>query len=205
MHDVLEGYVRHVRTVPTAPADVIAHAVLGDALERFVQRIDALLSEAQVLLHRHVVLHAPSLCGDDREAQQEGLTDSFAMIRLADQSIIINLADIERRALGDYAEQILAHEIGHHVLGHRPTEFGLIRKRQEAAANAWAAHTLITPDAYAEAERKWSGHITGMAIELFVADELVLVYQRMLLRTDQAVYVDPRMGAGQWSHRFEVA
>lgn len=63
-----------------------------------------------------MVLHAPSLCADDREAQQEGLTDSFAMIRLADQSIIINLADIERHGLSEYAEEILAHEIGHHVL-----------------------------------------------------------------------------------------
>lgn len=65
---------------------------------------------------RHVVLRAPRLCLDDREAKQEGLTDSFAMIRLADQSVVINLADIQRRGLDEYAAEILAHEIGHHVL-----------------------------------------------------------------------------------------
>ncbi len=53
---------------------------------------------------RHVVLHAPSLWPTIVEAEQEGLTESFAMIRLADQSIIINLADVERHGLGDYAE-----------------------------------------------------------------------------------------------------
>jgi hypothetical protein len=62
------------------------------------------------------VLRAPRLCLDDREAKQEGLTDSFAMIRLADQSVVINLADIQRRGLDQYAAEILAHEIGHHVL-----------------------------------------------------------------------------------------
>lgn len=116
-----------------------------------------------------------------------------------------NHIDLTPGMRGRVLQSVLCHEIGHHVLGHFPTDFGPIRKRQEAAANVWAARTLITPDAYVEAERKWGGHITGMAIEMFVADELVIVYQRMLLRTDQAVYVDPRMGAGQWSHRFEVA
>lgn len=99
---------------------------------------------------------------------------------------------------------VMCHEIGHHVLGHRPTEFGLIRKRQEAAANIWAVQTLITPEAYADAERHSNGHVTAMAIELNVPDELVVVYRSTLLRTDGAVYVDPRMGAGQFAHRIEV-
>lgn len=63
-----------------------------------------------------MVLRSPRLCLDDREAEQEGLADSFAMIRLADQSVVINLADIQRRGLDEYAAEILAHEIGHHVL-----------------------------------------------------------------------------------------
>lgn len=90
------------------------------------------------------------------------------------------------------------------MLGHRPTDFGLIRKRQEAAANLWAAQTLICPEAYAEDERHRDGHTTSMAIELNVPDELVVVYRSTLLRTDAAVYVDPRMGAGQFQHRIEV-
>lgn len=99
---------------------------------------------------------------------------------------------------------VMCHEIAHHVLGHRPTDFGLVRKRQEAAANIWAAQTLITPGTYADAERHRDGHITSMAIDLNVPDELVVVYRSTLLRTDGAVYVDPRMGAGQFAHRVEV-
>lgn len=99
---------------------------------------------------------------------------------------------------------VMFHEIGHHVLGHRPTEFGLIRKRQEHAANLWAAHQLITPASYAEAEHLRDGHLTGMAIELNVPDELVRVFQQSLLRTELATYVRPRMGAGMFSHRVEV-
>lgn len=100
---------------------------------------------------------------------------------------------------------VMFHEIGHHILGHRPTDFGLIRKRQEHAANTWAAHRLITPEAYATAEAHRKGHVTGMAIDLNVPDEFVLVYQSTLLRTDQATYVRPRMGTDQYAHRVEAA
>lgn len=61
-------------------------------------------------------LRAPIWCHDDEHAASEGLTQSFAMIRLADQSIVINLAEVVHRKLEDYALEILAHEIGHHVL-----------------------------------------------------------------------------------------
>lgn len=106
---------------------------------------------------------------------------------------------------GRVLRSVLAHEIGHHVLGHRPTEFGPIRKRQEVETNRWAAHQLITPEAYAEAERQRDGHVPSMAFDLNVSDELVVVYQRQLLRTERAVYVGPRLGAGQFAHREEFA
>src|SRR5436190_3869502 len=61
-------------------------------------------------------LHTPNLCLSESEAQREGLSGSFAMIRLQDQSVIVNLAEIEALRLQDYAVEILAHEIGHHVL-----------------------------------------------------------------------------------------
>ena len=61
-------------------------------------------------------LHPPNLCLSESEAQREGLSGSFAMIRLQDQSVIVNLAEIEACRLQDYAVEILAHEIGHHVL-----------------------------------------------------------------------------------------
>jgi hypothetical protein len=61
-------------------------------------------------------LRVPTLCLTEEEAQQEGLDGSFAMIRLHDQAVIVNLPDVAARGLDDYAREILAHEIGHHVL-----------------------------------------------------------------------------------------
>jgi hypothetical protein len=44
------------------------------------------------------------------------LVESFAAISLTKQTVLIDLERIERYHLGDYAVEILAHEIGHHVL-----------------------------------------------------------------------------------------
>lgn len=85
--------------------------------------------------------------------------------------------------------------------GHRPTDFGPIRKRQEHAANTWAARALITPDAYAAADHR-DGHLPSMAFDLNVSDELAIIYRNSLLRTEQATYVAPKMGAGQFAHRL---
>ena len=38
------------------------------------------------------------------------------MIRLHDQAVVVNMSEIAARGLDDYAVEILAHEIGHHVL-----------------------------------------------------------------------------------------
>ena len=65
---------------------------------------------------RHVQLREPQLCLNREVALAAGLTESFAMIRLVDQSVVINLADVQQRGLQDYAVEVLAHEIGHHVL-----------------------------------------------------------------------------------------
>ena len=60
-------------------------------------------------------LNEPRWCFTDAEAEAEGLTQSFAMIRLADQAVVVNLSMIEAMHLERFALEILAHEIGHHV------------------------------------------------------------------------------------------
>ncbi len=65
---------------------------------------------------RYTQLSPPLLCETDIEARKEDLTGSFAMIRLQDQAIVVNLQDVAKNGLEDYAVEILAHEIGHHVL-----------------------------------------------------------------------------------------
>lgn len=60
-------------------------------------------------------LRRPTLCETRVQAREEGLTGSFAMIRLVDHTIVIDLREIIRYRLEEFATEILAHEIGHHV------------------------------------------------------------------------------------------
>lgn len=61
-------------------------------------------------------LRTPNLCLTNSEAEEQGLTDSFAMIRLQDQAVIVSLPQVASNHLESYALEILAHEIGHHIL-----------------------------------------------------------------------------------------
>ncbi len=60
-------------------------------------------------------LQEPIWCLSKEDAWKEGLTGSFAMIRLTDHRIVINLEEITERGITDYAIEVLAHEIGHHI------------------------------------------------------------------------------------------
>jgi hypothetical protein len=61
-------------------------------------------------------LRSPLLCETVQASRSEGLKDSFAMIRLVDQAIVIDLTEIIEMKLTGYGVEILAHEIGHHIL-----------------------------------------------------------------------------------------
>lgn len=100
---------------------------------------------------------------------------------------------------------VLAHEIAHHILGHRPAAHGPVRRRQEAAANEWAAKRLIDPDRYAEVEQLRDGHVASMAHDLNVVPEILQVFRSRLLRVGDTVYVAPRLGVGGYAARVEVA
>lgn len=64
---------------------------------------------------RFVKLREPVWCRTPEEEQEHQLTGSFAMIRLIDHTIVISLRQIAERDLGNFATEILAHEVGHHV------------------------------------------------------------------------------------------
>ncbi|MDT8757743.1 hypothetical protein MZO42_03455 [Sphingomonas psychrotolerans] len=72
--------------------------------------------EALAAWSRFTRLHDPRLCESTVGAAKEGLQGAFAMIRLVDKSVVIDLEAIGRLDLDDHAAVILAHEIGHHVL-----------------------------------------------------------------------------------------
>ncbi len=65
---------------------------------------------------RFTRLGEPVWCMSDEDAAKEGLTESFAMIRFVDQAVVINLKQVAALGLDGYAPEILAHEIGHHIL-----------------------------------------------------------------------------------------
>jgi hypothetical protein len=64
---------------------------------------------------RFVQLHEPAWCTTAAEEKREGLSGSFAMIRLVDHSIVISLRQVKEAGLERFATEVLAHEIGHHV------------------------------------------------------------------------------------------
>ena len=98
----------------------------------------------------------------------------------------------------------LAHECAHAVFADVPSRFGPVNAKQERRADEWAALRLIQIDDYKRAEAIHHGHTEALAVELGVTVDLIDAYQRILLRIQDTVYVQPRQGAGQWAHRERV-
>jgi hypothetical protein len=65
---------------------------------------------------RFVTVHDPLMCTSDKAAKAEGLSGSFAMFRLDDRTVVLNLAEVASLGLGDLPVEVMAHEVGHHVL-----------------------------------------------------------------------------------------
>lgn len=86
------------------------------AMDTLAARWRAAWPQALACWSRYTRLHDARMCASTVEAAGEGLQGSFAMIRLVDQSVVIDLEAIVAHGLEDYAVEILAHEIGHHVL-----------------------------------------------------------------------------------------
>jgi hypothetical protein len=64
---------------------------------------------------RFVQLSEPRWCFTAEDESREQLSGSFAMIRLVDHTVVISLRQVRDEHLTDFALEILAHEIGHHV------------------------------------------------------------------------------------------
>lgn len=100
---------------------------------------------------------------------------------------------------------VLAHELCHALWGDVPSRFGPVNAKQERRAEEWAALRLIDHDEYRYLEAVHEGRAGGIALDLGVMKSIVMAYQSMLQRIGDTTYIDPRMGAGQWEHRVEVA
>jgi hypothetical protein len=105
----------------TAPPELLAHW-------------RAAWPEALAAWSKYTRIRDPRLCASTVEAAAEGLDGSFAMIRLLDQSVVVDLEQVHALGLDDYAVEILAHEIGHHVLapGSAGDQFRLLGRMRRA-------------------------------------------------------------------------
>lgn len=96
------------------------------------------------------------------------------------------------------------HELGHATLEHEPSIFEAINRRQERQADEWAAHMLIDHVEYMLAVEKYGTNTEWIAQDLGVLEKLLTAYVRTLHRVGDVVYVNPKMGAGQWDRRLEA-
>ena len=66
---------------------------------------------------RFTKLSEPRWCLSQADEKREGIAGvgSFAMIRLLDHAVVISLNQVRGLGLDAFADEILAHEIGHHV------------------------------------------------------------------------------------------
>jgi hypothetical protein len=88
---------------------------MPDSVQQLRDRWATQWEKALALWSKFTKLSEPRWCLTEEEAAREGLTDSFAMIRLTDQAVVVSLPLIQEHRLEDFALEILAHEIGHHI------------------------------------------------------------------------------------------
>ncbi|KQQ31880.1 hypothetical protein ASF61_16145 [Duganella sp. Leaf126] len=100
---------------------------------------------------RYTRLRDARLCRTSVEAAGEGLHGSFAMIRLLDQSVVIDLQGVREQGLQGYAVEILAHEIGHHVLAPATAadQFRLLARLRRALPTL-EAHAPMVANLYTD-------------------------------------------------------
>jgi len=94
---------------------------------------------------RYTRLHDARLCATTVEAASEGLAGSFAAIRIADQSIVVDMQAIAALGLDDYAVEVPAHEIGHHVLapGSATDHFRMLARMRRALPTLEAQAPMV--------------------------------------------------------------
>lgn len=61
-------------------------------------------------------LQNPRWCMNAEDCTREGISGAFAMIRLTDQAVVIDLPGVIAAHVENHPLEVLAHEIGHHML-----------------------------------------------------------------------------------------
>jgi hypothetical protein len=121
------------------------------ALEQLAARWLAAWPQALEAWSKFTRLRPPQLCLTRQEAKKEGLTGSFAMIRLTDQAVIVSLPEVVESGVSELAVEILAHEIGHHVLApSNLTDHGRMIARMRRALPTLERHAPFVANLYTD-------------------------------------------------------
>lgn len=89
-----------------------------NGLDALQSKFEAAWPAALAAYSPYTRLPEPIWCRTREDEKREGLEGSFAMIRMKDDRIVVSLREVAVRDLGDHAQAILAHEVGHYV--HAP-------------------------------------------------------------------------------------
>ncbi len=120
-------------------------------LTQLAQRWNAAWPDALAAWSKFTRLRPPELCLTRKAAEKAGLTGSFAMIRLTDQAVIVSLPEVLETGVGDLAVEILAHEIGHHVLApSNLTDHGRMIARMRRALPTLERHAPFLANLYTD-------------------------------------------------------
>ena len=120
-------------------------------LEPLAERWLAAWPDALAAWSKFTRLRPPELCLTRDSAKKAGLTGSFAMIRLTDQAVIVSLPEVLASGVQDLAVEILAHEVGHHVLApSNLTDHGRMIARMRRALPTLERHAPFLANLYTD-------------------------------------------------------
>jgi hypothetical protein len=100
---------------------------------------------------RFVNVHPPTLFTSEADAHAAGLVDSFASFALDRRAVQLNLPAVERLGLAEFAVEVMAHEVGHHVLCPADlADHGQLLVRVRRGLGPLADHAPMTANLYAD-------------------------------------------------------
>lgn len=100
---------------------------------------------------RFVNVHPPTLFTSEEDAHAAGLVDSFASFALDRRAVQLNLPAVERLGLTEFAVEVMAHEVGHHVLCPADlADHGQLLVRVRRGLGPLADHAPMIANLYAD-------------------------------------------------------
>ena len=107
--------------------------------------------EALALWSRYTQLQDPRWCAGPEDEKREGLSGSFAMLRLGDKAVVIGLGQVHALGLDSHPLEVLGHEIGHHVYCPADlTDQARMLARMRAALPTRERHAPMLANLYAD-------------------------------------------------------